>query len=136
MEESIMEKETVSTVEKNVLAYFDKHDVQYLTEDAVFTNLSTGDEARGREGIKNFLNFMYHIAFDAKAEVTHKLFTETNAVLEFNFKGKHIGEFAGLQPTNKEINVPVCVCYDIENGLIKTGRIYLLTAVLMQQLQG
>ncbi|MEJ7675971.1 MAG: ester cyclase [Chitinophagaceae bacterium] len=79
---------------------------------------------------------MYHIAFDAKAEVTHKLFTETNAVLEFNFKGKHIGEFAGLQPTNKEINVPVCVCYDIENGLIKTGRIYLLTAVLMQQLQG
>ncbi|MEJ7675972.1 MAG: hypothetical protein WKF59_25555 [Chitinophagaceae bacterium] len=43
-----MEKETVSTVEKNVLAYFDKHDVQYLTEDAVFTNLSTGDEAPGK----------------------------------------------------------------------------------------
>ncbi len=136
MEQSTMEKVTVSDVKKNVLAYFEEHDVQYLTEDAVFTNLSTGDEARGREGIKNFLNFMYHVAFDAKAEITHTVFTEKNAVLEFNFKGKHIGEFAGLQATNKEVNVPVCVCYAIENGLIKKGRIYLLTAVLMQQLQG
>ena len=136
MEQAIMERATVSTVEKNVLTYFEKHDVQYLTEDAVFINLSTGDEARGREAIKNFLDFMYHVAFDAKAEITNTVFTENNAIVEFRFKGKHIGEFAGMQPTNKEIDVPVCVCYDIENGLIQKGRIYLLTAVLKKQLGG
>ena len=136
MEQAIMERATVSTVEKNVLTYFEKHDVQYLAEDAVFVNLSTGDEARGREAIKNFLDFMYHVAFDAKAEITNTVFTENNAIVEFRFKGKHIGEFAGMQPTNKEIDVPVCVSYDLEDGLIKQARIYMLSDVMMRQLQG
>jgi hypothetical protein len=56
-------------------------------------------------------------------------------VLEFNFKGKHIGEFAGMQPTNKEVNVPTCISYDLENGLIKKGRVYMLIDVMMKQLQ-
>ena len=129
-----MENAAVSSTEKNVLAYFENHDVQYLAEDAVFTNLSTGDESKGREEIKNFLHFMYHVAFDARAEITKKVFTENSGVLEFRFKGKHIGEFAGMQPTHKDIDVPVCVCYDLEGGLIKKARIYLLTVVLMKQL--
>ena len=50
------------------------------------------------------------------------------------FKGKHIGEFAGLAATNKEVNVPLCVSYYLENGLIKHARIYMLGDVLMQHL--
>lgn len=129
-----MAEEAVSIAEKNVLAYFENHDVQYLAEDAVFINLATGQEARGREEIKNFLHFMYDVAFDARAEITKKVFNENSGVLEFRFKGKHIGEYAGMQPTNKEIDIPVCVCYDMENGLIKKARIYLLTVALMKQL--
>jgi predicted ester cyclase len=55
--------------------------------------------------------------------------------MEFNFRGKHIGEFAGIAPSNKEISVPICVVYDLENGLIKKARIYLMSDVLMKQLK-
>jgi predicted ester cyclase len=134
MEEAILEKQDISLAKKNVEAYFSTHDVQYVTEDAVFTSMNTGEETRGREAIGQMLNYFYHVAFDARAEITNKVITEKKAVLEFNFVGKHIGEFAGMQPTNKEVNVPTCVSYDLENGLIKKGRVYMLVDVLMKQL--
>jgi predicted ester cyclase len=135
MEEAILERQDISLAKKNVEAYFNTHDVQYVTEDAVFISMNTGEETRGREAVGQMLHYIYHVAFDAKAEITNKVITEKKAVLEFNFVGKHIGEFAGMQPTNKEVNVPTCVSYDLENGLIKKGRVYMLVDVLMKQLQ-
>ena len=93
-----------------------------------------GEEYVGREQIGGMLHYMYHVAFDAKAEIINTVVTEDRALLEANFKGRHIGEFAGLQPTNKEVNVPLCVSYDLENGLVKKARIYMLGDVLMRQL--
>ena len=134
MKEAILERQDISIAKKNVEAYFNTHDVQYVTEDAVFVSMNTGEETHGREAVGQMLHYIYHVAFDAKAEIINKVITEKKAVLEFNFVGKHIGEFAGMQPTNKEVNVPVCVSYDLENGLIKKARIYMLTDVMMKQL--
>lgn len=136
MAETLMEKETASNTQVNMEAYIKTHDVQYVAEDAVFINLATGEETIGREAIGGMLHFIYHVAFDAKAEIKNQVITETKALVEANFKGRHIGEFAGIAPTNKEVNVPLCVSYDLEGGLIKTARIYMLVNVMMQQLQG
>jgi len=81
-------------------------------------------------------NYIYHVAFDAKATIKNQVITRNKAIIEADFKGRHIGEFAGIPPTNKEVNVPLCVSYDIEDGLIKTARIYMLASLLVQQLQG
>jgi predicted ester cyclase len=134
MEKMILEREEISLAKKNVEAYFNTHDVQYVAEDAIFTSMNTGEETQGREAVGQMLHYFYHVAFDAKAEITNKIITEKKAVLEFNFVGKHIGEFAGMQPTNKEVNVPTCVSYDLEDGLIKKGRVYMLIDVMMKQL--
>ena len=48
--------------------------------------------------------------------------------------GKHIGEFAGIPATGKDVRVPMCVSYDVENGQIQRARVYFLVASLMQQL--
>jgi len=134
MEEMILEKDVLSLTKENFENFLATHDVKYVAEDAVYKNLGTGDEYNGREEIGGMLHYMYHVAFDATAEVTNTIITEKKAMFEGNFKGRHIGEFAGLQPTNKEINVPICVSYDMEDGLIKKGRIYFLGDVLMGQL--
>lgn len=136
MSEAIAEKQTGSNTRENVEAYFNSHDVKYLSEDAVFINMNTGEKTPGREAIGNMLHFMYHIAFDARAEITHTIIAENNAVLEARFRGKHIGEINGVPATNKEVDIPLCVTYDLEDGLIKTGRIYMLESVMQQQLQG
>ena len=134
MEEMILEKDVLSTTKENFENYLATHDVKYVAEDAVFNNLGTGDEYHGREEIAGMLHYMYQVAFDARAEVTNTIITEKKAMFEANFIGRHIGEFAGVQPTNKEVNVPLCVSYDLEDGLIKRGRIYFLGDALMKQL--
>ena len=134
MEEMILEKDVLSTTKENFENYLATHDVKYVAEDAVFNNLGTGDEYHGREEIAGMLHYMYQVAFDARAEVTNTIITEKKAMFEGNFIGRHIGEFAGMQPTNKEVNVPLCVSYDLEDGLIKRGRIYFLGDALMKQL--
>ena len=134
MEQSTLERETISTTKQNLENFAKTHDAKYVAEDAVFKNMGTGEETKGREAIAGMLQYIYHIAFDARAEVINMVITEDKAVLEGSFKGKHVGEFAGLAATNKEVDVPLCVSYDIENGLIKYARIYMLSDVLMQHL--
>jgi len=135
-EQTIVKKESLSTLEESFLNWAETHDVKYVAEDAVFKNLSSGEEYKGRDAIGGMLHFIYHVAFDARAEVTNYIVTEDKAMLEGFFIGRHIGELAGIAPTNKDIRVPLCVSYDLKNGLIQEGRIYMLNSVMMQQLQG
>jgi hypothetical protein len=133
MEEVTLQKEALSKTQQNILDYFKTHDPKYIAEDAVYRNLGTGEVYTGREEISGLLHFMYHVAFDAKGEVVNTVITESKAVVEAYFKGRHVGEIAGLKATNKEVDIPLCVSYDLKDGLIKQARIYFLGEVLMNQ---
>ena len=111
-------------------------DLSMMADDVEFTDMTSGQKYTGPEAVSQMLNYIYHVAFDAHAETRSLVITETNAVFEAEFKGKHIGEFAGMPATNKSVNVPLCVVYDIENDKIKKGRIYFEIPVLMAQLNG
>ncbi|HYC29665.1 MAG TPA: hypothetical protein VEB42_12625, partial [Chitinophagaceae bacterium] len=92
----VFEQGALSTTQKNMLVYFETHDLKYVAEDAVFKNLSTGEVYTGRAEIGAMLHFIYHVAFDARAEKVSHIVTEDKAVVEAFFKGRHIGEINGL----------------------------------------
>jgi steroid delta-isomerase-like uncharacterized protein len=127
------------TVE-NTRAAIDKYinsghsDLSMMAEDVVFTNMATGDEHRGREGVRQMLNYIYHVAFDADAEVKNAIFADGKAVVEFDFIGKHIGEFAGIPASGQSVRVPLCVVYDLPQGMITRGRVYFEVPALLKQL--
>ena len=75
---------SVETTKEVVSRYLDSdhNDLSMMSEDVVFTNMATGDETRGPENIKEMLNFIYHIAFEAKAESKSRIYSESNAVFE------------------------------------------------------
>lgn len=120
-----------------ITRYLDsKHaDASTLASDVVFTNLATGDRHTGPEEVLGMLHYMYHVAFDADAELKNLIVEDDTAVVELEFVGTHIGEFAGIAPTNRSVRVPICVVYDVENARIKTARIYFQLPVLLAQLQ-
>jgi steroid delta-isomerase-like uncharacterized protein len=134
MEETMLKSEALSLAEKNMLDFFQTHDLKYLAEDAVYRNLSNGEVYRGKAEIGAMLHYFYHVAFDAKAELKDYTVTEEKAMVEAVVRGKHIGEIEGIPPTGKEINVPVCITYFLKDGLIQEGHIYMMTDVLLQQL--
>ena len=109
-------------------------DVSVMAEDVVFTIMATGQEHKGPEGVQQMLQYFYQIAFEATAETKNFIVADGKAVLEADFIGKHIGEFAGIPATGKNVNVPLCVVYDLENDQIKRGRVYFEMPALMAQL--
>ena len=117
-------------------SYWKNHDARHVAEDAVFTMMPSGETIRGREAIAKHLEGFYHGALDAKAEVVNSVFAENKGVLEALVVGKHTGTFAGIAATGRDVRVPISVVYDLENGLIKKARIYLMVNVLLEQIRG
>ena len=127
---------SVESTRETMMRYFNAEhsDVSMMADDVVFTVMATGQEHQGRDGVLGMLNYFYHVAFDASATTRTVLFGENNAMVEGEFVGKHIGEFAGIPVTGKAVQVPLCVVYDLENDLITRGRIYFEIPALLQQL--
>jgi steroid delta-isomerase-like uncharacterized protein len=112
-----------------------KHtDTSVLADDVVFTSMNTAEEDRGPEGVLESLNYIYHVAFDARFELTNLIIEGGIGVAEADFVGEHIGEFAGIPPTHKHVRVPLCVVYEVENDKIKRARIYFEMPAMFEQL--
>ncbi len=120
-----------------ITRYIDSNhsDTSMMSEDVVFKHMASGEEYHGIKGVQDMLNYTYHVAFDAHAETKNMVFSENQAVFEADFVGKHIGEFAGIPATNKDVRVPLCVIYDLENDKIKRARVYFELPAMMEQIK-
>jgi hypothetical protein len=114
--------------------YAASHDPQYLTDDAVFIHMATGERHEGREAVGRMLNYVYHEAFDAHAEPLALSVGEGTATLEATFVGRHIGTFAGIEATGREVRVPLAVTYEVTPEGISGARIYMAMSVMFAQL--
>jgi steroid delta-isomerase-like uncharacterized protein len=127
---------SVESTRETMQRYFNSEhgDVSMMAEDVVFTVMATGQENHGRDGVLGMLDYFYHVAFDATFIPQVVLFGDSNAMTEGDFVGKHTAEFAGIPATGKDVRVPLCVVYDLENDLLKHGRVYFEMPALLQQL--
>jgi steroid delta-isomerase-like uncharacterized protein len=126
---------SVESTRDAVMRYLDSNhaDLSMMAADVVFTNMATGDEHAGIEGVKGMLHHIYHVAFDARAETRNLVVSDGKAVLEADFVGKHIGEFAGVAATGKTVRVPLCVVYDLAHDQITRGRVYFQVPAFFKQ---
>jgi predicted ester cyclase len=131
IEQRMSVEQTRAVIEPFIEAGHD--DVSMMAPDVVFRIMSTGDEYRTPEGVKGMLAYFYHVAFDAKSETKNVVVGEGIAVLEADFVGRHIGEFAGVAPTGKDVRVPLAVIYDLRNDQIVEGRVYFETPAFLAQ---
>jgi len=113
--------------------YLKAHDESMLSDDVVFEVMATGQKTAGRDGVRQLLDYFYNKAFTAKYSVKSLVVSEGKAVLEADFFGKQNLEFAGIQPSGKEVHVPLCVSYDVSNGRIRYARIYFESDALRMQ---
>jgi predicted ester cyclase len=117
-------------------AYLQHDDMSRVAPDAVYRVMGTGYEAVGREGVIQLLRHFYQEAFDARAQTLNLIYAEDHAILEADFIGRHIGVFAGIEPTGRMISVPLCVVYDLAGDQIMGVRLYFETDSLFRQLRG
>lgn len=107
---------------------------QYFTDDVTLEVVGTDQAARGREGVEGMIRYLHEQAFDAHPQLKGLLVDGDHTAIEADFAGRHIGEFAGVAATGRDVRVGYSVHYDLEDGRIKALRIYLPMAALVEQI--
>jgi predicted ester cyclase len=81
-----------------------------------------------------------HIAFFDTAFPKYEMFADeitaegNRVVVRARMKGHHEGEFNGIPPTHRKIEIPFVISYDIENGKIVHHWLIADSMALMEQL--
>ena len=107
----------------------------YLADDVTFTVTETGEVTRGRAAVVGLIDYLHQQAFAASPEVKSVIVDASHAVLEAEFVGTHIGEFAGIAPTGRQVRGPYAVAYDLAEKAITALRLYLPMDALVRQIR-
>ena len=127
---------SVESTRAAIEAYEGEHGADAIAEDAVYTDTSTGQQYVGREAVLGMLRFFYQEAFDARFERLNLIVDDGHAALEGLLVGRHVGEFAGVPATGREVRVPYAVVYDVAEDGIRALRIYLAPEHIVAQITG
>ena len=129
---------TTSRVREVTAGFSKSHDVgTYFADDAEYDVLPLGQHYQGKEQIKGLFQVFYRDAFSpARAEIQNVIADAENriGVLEFTFKGKHVGPQLGFPATNKEVELPMVAVYHVDGDRIRKARLYFDAAAFMRQL--
>ncbi len=78
---------------------------------------------------------MFANAFpDGRIAIKRVHTTGNTAIVEFEGRGTHEGDFMGVRPTNRKVTIPVCNVIEIRDGKIFAEREYMDMAHMLQQL--
>jgi predicted ester cyclase len=98
---------TAQTMRANLDAFLARGDfADYYTDDVTWATVGADQELQGRQPVRDFLSWMHTQAFDAHPKVKTLIIADGQAALEADFVGTHIGEFLGMPPTGKSVQVP------------------------------
>jgi steroid delta-isomerase-like uncharacterized protein len=126
---------TAETMRSYLDAFLARGDfADYFTEEVTWTTVGTGQELQGRQPVHDFLSWMHTQAFDAHPKVKTLVIADGQAALEADFVGTHTGEFLGIPPTGKSVQVPYCVVYDLQGDKLAALRAYIPMDLFAQQL--
>ena len=106
---------------------------RHFSDDVVLEMMGTDQEARGPGATEQFIDYMHRQAFEARPEIKSMVVGDNQAAAEFDFVGRHTGEFAGIPAMGRVVGVPYCVVYELEGERVKALRLYFAMEVLMQR---
>ena len=124
---SSKEKSNRAIVESFVEEIFNKHNLSAIEN---YMNPVAG---KGSEGFKQFLSAFFKAFPDWHANIEQIVAEDNLVVIFLNGKGTHQGEFHGVAPTHKRVNIRSADLYRIENGIIIEHRDVVDQLNLLQQ---
>jgi len=91
--------------------------VESFAEDLVDHDPAPG-QGPGREGVRTFWNTLTAAFPDAHIEARHEVVDDDHVVVAYTLTGTHQGEFNGIAPTDKRIEINGIQIGRFENGQI------------------
>ena len=109
---------------------------RHMSEDVSVTFVGTERAVRGRDAARQLIDFVHAQAFKTAIRIKTTLCGESQALVEAEFVGTHIGEFEGVPASYRHVRVPYAVVYDVARGEITAVRVYFPLDNLFRQIAG
>ena len=107
---------------------------QVYTDNCVRYDPNSPDGVRGTDGLANYVGQIRTAYPDFRAEVRDAVSEGNYAAFHWNCTGTHKGDFFGIPPTDKRVNVSGVSLCRIQNGKISEERVFFDRLGLMEQL--
>jgi steroid delta-isomerase-like uncharacterized protein len=110
--------------------------LSYYTDDVVINLLGGPALLEGKAAVaENFVG-PFTKGFPGNIHKILNLVHQGNqVVIEWMFTAIHKGDFGGIPPTGKTVNLPGCSVYTVEGRQITRGNLYFHGPTLMEQLR-
>lgn len=121
------------------LNWGDSHQVvEFVAADFVWHNRATGQSYTGPNGYLAYLAGWRTAFPDFWVEINHLAIHTQSAVCEYVLRGSHNGTLAlssgSIPATGRQLNLVVCVIFQLENGRLSRANTYYDQTTLLQQL--
>ena len=142
MERELTQEKVTADMRKFMQAYFDAWTEgaldkirSYFSDGIVINLLGVPALLDGKEAVtKNFV-LPFIQAFPGNVHKMQNLVHQGNqVVIEWMFVAVHKGDFVGIPPTGRTVNLPGCSVYTVEGGHITRGHLYYNGPTLLEQL--
>jgi len=135
-EQQLLREKRDSVVKKHVEAE-NRHDI-----DAAIATFHTpryevmpmGIVHDGGQAVGELLSGMFKGFPDFTVEIIKSHHSDEAVILEIRLKGTHLGDFGGLKPTGRMMNIPVVCIFDFDNDQLVCEKVYFDMATLVNQL--
>lgn len=106
-----------------------------LTTDCVFEDVALGGRRTGHAGATDYYRTWWQ-AFDVVVDVEniYPIIGQPMVAVETTWRGTHVGTFLHVEPTGREIAVPVAIIARLRDGLLHEERLYWDKHNLLEQL--
>lgn len=111
-----------------------KDTLETLTPDCVFEDMALGERMEGHAGATEYYERWWYAFPDLTWHPVHRYMTEDGLISEVLARGTHRGDFFGLEPTGRGIEVPVVIIVEFRDGRMSGERLYYDIATLLRQL--
>ncbi len=107
---------------------------EYLVDQVRFHDPAFPNLNAGVQNIKNHIEQCRKAFPDLKFTIDDTIAERNEVVLHWNFRGTHKGQFLGMQPTNRQVNLDGTSIYRLEGSKIAEAYANWNLATMMQQL--
>jgi steroid delta-isomerase-like uncharacterized protein len=108
--------------------------LETLTADCVFEDMALHMRVTGQQAAADYYQRWWNGFSDLTWVPQRRGFTEDGVVAELIVRGRHDGEYLGIPPTGRTIELPVAILVSFADGLMASERLYYDLATLLRQL--
>ncbi len=105
-----------------------------LCDEPVYKIMATDEEHRGKDAVATFYSGLFEAVPDATFDLLNAYVSEEGVVEESVLRGTHRGTWLGVEPTGRQIALPLTIVFPMKDGTILGERLYFDAATLMRQL--